>query len=551
MIPFFETDHRIAPLDVSIRTGDYLRAAFEQGMEDTVLGFIGRRIDNFDVDLDGGELLPPERLNDIYGMEGLRFDHPMTEQRAQLMAARKKAENDRMFALQHGTTGPARFLGGLGAGLVGSIANPLDFGVNAFLPFVGPSRAAGTAVKASRAARFLRGGGIVTAEELARAGLPAGPVFTAVFEGTLANAAIEIPLAFEKIILEHDERYGIDTAAFNIAVGGAFAGGLRLGLEGLSRALSRLDPSTHSAATAHAVRQMAQGQPLDVHRVIELDDSQIREIVMERALARAEEGTPFNLASERAPAEAGIAPPKPVSIDVASLTQAQAAKEFDRLIGEYGEFFGWVEALKTEYPLLGERRSFHAKEMVGSEMKQGRDRALRELGVAGESKKTETRAAALSKLIEHINNRAQEPDWDVDRPGLGFDPAERNARIADAIEARKAEIFAERERLFNKYFEDEMPKTPEERKAFVDRYQAERAAALNQVIQRGAALTPEETSRYTDLTPEKELALVIEQMDSIKGLIPDETLKLSMPEKAVVPNWQKGIKAAADCILNA
>ena len=143
--------------------GDVLEAGFAAGKEANFVGYATRVFDNFLADegwasslarqemgRETTEPIPVEELNKKYGLPGLTFDRPITEEAAKL-------QNDRQKKLLHysylTSELPTSFLGlpgvgegftksiaAFGANVAGSMSNPLDFALN-FVPFLGEAKA--------------------------------------------------------------------------------------------------------------------------------------------------------------------------------------------------------------------------------------------------------------------------------------------------------------------------------------------------------------------------------------------------------------------------
>lgn len=275
-----------------IPLNEWMGLKFGEAFEST-LGTARTRMEE-DRIWDDGNLVRPDVANRSFGIEGeLKFDQPVSIQRARLLHERKRAELERRAYLDSASHSwaSAKAVAGFGASLVGSIAHPLDLGLT-FLPFIGSEKAAASVAKLGgkgwRAAleRGLQRG-VIPEEALARAGVPYHRLSGAVIDGVVNQAVMEIPIAIQKHRDQAD--YGPADSAFNILAGGAFAGaikGLGLALERAGRLWREADPRIKDAALMDAANTILTGQNPKAGQYFGLDEAAIRSKVEPDVRAR-------------------------------------------------------------------------------------------------------------------------------------------------------------------------------------------------------------------------------------------------------------------------
>lgn len=263
---------------------DWVGLKFGNGHNDTFGNAISRATEDFIWDDDNP--VRPDVLNRTYGIEGqLKFDKPLSAQRARLMHERKRKELESLAYVESASHSwaSAKAAIGFGASLVGGLSHPVDLGL-AFLPFIGSEKAAAGVAKLGGGA-FRQGlaRGLLAEESLA---LPGGRLTAAVIDGVVNQAIVEIPVAIQK---HRDQAiYGLEDSAFNILAGGAFAGalkGLGLALERAGKLWRDADPRIREAALMDAAKTILTGESPRVHEYFGLDEATIRQKVDERVRA--------------------------------------------------------------------------------------------------------------------------------------------------------------------------------------------------------------------------------------------------------------------------
>ncbi len=266
---------------------DWIGLKFQNGHNDTLGSAISRATEDFI--WDDNNPASPDVLNRAFGIEGqLKFDKPMSAQRAQLMHDRKRKELEAQAYLESASHSwhSAKAAIGFGASLVGGLSHPVDLGLS-FLPFVGSEKAATeVAALGGSAWKQALARGAVTEEALLASRIPGGRLTAAFIDGTVSQAIQEIPIAIQK----HREQanYTLADSAFNIVAGGAFAGaikGLGLALEKAARLWREADPRMREAMLTDTLRSVATDEPPQAHWAFGMDEAAIREKVNERVRA--------------------------------------------------------------------------------------------------------------------------------------------------------------------------------------------------------------------------------------------------------------------------
>lgn len=268
----------VARVDPTI--GDVLEAGYSAGKDTSLLGYSTRVFDNFLADegwasslarqemgMESVEPMAVEELNKKYGLPGLTFDRPITEEAAKLQSDRQKKLLHYSYLTSElptsflGLPGPGegftKSLAAFGANVAGSLANPLDFALT-FVPWVGEAKATSAL-----------GRGMVAAERLPFvAKFPvAAP---AIINNLVSQSIIEVPRALGDI----QEKGAPDWKgiATDIVVGGAVAEGLRQA--GLM--VAKLTKGTFDAALRKGLADAQADRPIDVSANIQQDPNVVR-----------------------------------------------------------------------------------------------------------------------------------------------------------------------------------------------------------------------------------------------------------------------------------
>lgn len=181
----------------------------------------------------------PEVLNERYKELGLKFDTPMPEDAARLIAEAKREEMIRQDIIARGPRGVGAAVGQVGAGLAAMATDPLEV-ASAFIPVVGPARSAAL---------------------IARFGRIGGRAIIGGIEGTV-GAAVTEPIYYA-LSREQQLDYELTDALVNTALGGLLGIGLGSGIGAFSRRVTPIDRSD----VPDVVRDMTVGERADASRV--------------------------------------------------------------------------------------------------------------------------------------------------------------------------------------------------------------------------------------------------------------------------------------------
>ncbi len=266
----------------------YLGAAWDQGVHDQMGSSLYRISEQWQMeknvslwgtlDQQAGRMLDPNEANDRYGTRRLRFTEPVYEGVAELMRNRQDENDSRNFILSIGATGVGRFSASFGVGMLASLSNPVDF-TTMFVPIVGSEALASKlATMGLSPVRQGLARGLITEETLIARAIPAPRVVAAVIEGTVGQAIAEVPLYISNRM--DQTPYTVMDSLQNIAMGGAFAGALRLAISGAGRLVGKLAPETKKALAQKGLADFLLGDDVKVHDLVNLDENVIREKVL-------------------------------------------------------------------------------------------------------------------------------------------------------------------------------------------------------------------------------------------------------------------------------
>lgn len=290
---------------------EWMGTKFGQGVHDTFFGSLQRRTE--DAIWDDGNELRPDVATKVWGIPGfLKFDKPISIQRARLIRERKEEELRRLSVLNAAIHSPFGLKAATGtlAGMIGSVSNPLDAAAM-FIPFVGSSaRATGVAKMGGNALEQVMARGFFTTEEALATRIPFPAFGAAVINGTFGNAALEIPVFIQNV--RDQAVYGPADAALNIALGGATGGLFHVAGKALGKVLglsaqshSRLSPETQELAARQAMTDTLDQRGISSDRVALADRDAIRrDIIFDEASARARALEEIGVLPEEAQARA-------------------------------------------------------------------------------------------------------------------------------------------------------------------------------------------------------------------------------------------------------
>lgn len=177
--------------------GDIFGAAFGSAIDTNPTPSFLRLIDP-----DQGPELSPEEAAAKYSIGDLTFNEPIAENKAKVMYDLKRSELMRSEIIAQGPKGFSSGVTQFGAGLVGSLVDPLNLAVG-LVPGVGLAKASATAGKASMSigGAALRAGAVAAAE----------------------TAALE-PIVYMSA-RKYQQDYGMADSLMNVAFGGIIGGG--------------------------------------------------------------------------------------------------------------------------------------------------------------------------------------------------------------------------------------------------------------------------------------------------------------------------------------
>ncbi len=271
---------RVTKFDIPLN--EWVGLKFGSGYTDT----LGNQISRFTEDsiYDDNNPAKPEVLNRAYGIEGhLKFEQPMSIQRARLMHERKRKELATASYLESASHSwfSGKAAAGFGAAMIGGLSNPVDLGLS-FLPFIGSEKLAGQVAKVGGGSfRQALARGVIAEESLAGR-IPLHRLTASVIDGTVNQAAMEIPIAIQKYRDQAD--YTAADFAFNVAAGGAFSGaikGLGLALERAGKLWMEMDPRIKEAKLNETLHSIITGESRQTE-FAGMDEAAIRAKVEER-----------------------------------------------------------------------------------------------------------------------------------------------------------------------------------------------------------------------------------------------------------------------------
>lgn len=212
-------------------------------------------------DDDNPNKLAPEDAQEKYGIGNLRFDVPVSEARAKDLHDMKLAEMRRQLVLSSVPTGVGGEVAKFGAGLLASLADPLNI-LSAFIP--GAAIRGGAAMRGVAAPSFLTGKG----------GTVGSRVFGGAAEGAIGAAMIE-PLPYwaaQKDQLDYSLADSMLNIAFGTVIGGGLHGVAKV-LEGrrekrlsdLSSTIDKMDAQTKDAMLRSAIADSLDDKALKNH----------------------------------------------------------------------------------------------------------------------------------------------------------------------------------------------------------------------------------------------------------------------------------------------
>jgi hypothetical protein len=265
-----ETSGSVQKLDVPFT--DFMTHAYAQGQDQSLLKSLSNITENEVNSHRDSPMLQPDDLNQKYKIGGLKFTEPMRDSEAKVMNERERNRMDQEMYLYSGAS-KSRFFPGMAASILGSMANPVDFG-SMFIPFVGEGAKANELFESGRMVAGTLKRGLITREAIERTGVPLPKVVASMAQGMLWQGMAEVPKIYES----HMEGQPMPHIGADILGQGAFAAILH----GMVSGLSRLSPDTHEAMAKQAMNDFINDLDISAHKYVPLDEHVIAYQAMER-----------------------------------------------------------------------------------------------------------------------------------------------------------------------------------------------------------------------------------------------------------------------------
>jgi len=230
-----------------VGTLDVLGATFQETMYYNPINALDRLAEQYTGKADAGNIISKETWAESeYFRDGIQVgDDGIKEGLAQLLAERADRRRDFQITLQRSKGGFGLGAAQFGVAIAGSFLDPLNI-ASAFIPAVGPARAAAMAAKFGKSGSRAMKGAI---------------------DGAVGAAVLE-PLIIGAAAAEQDQSYTLLDSFLNVAVGSALGGGLHVGFGKISDRINRTPPQTRARAGQTALGQALGDQPVKVEPII-------------------------------------------------------------------------------------------------------------------------------------------------------------------------------------------------------------------------------------------------------------------------------------------
>ena len=230
-----------------VGTLDVLGATFQETMYYNPINALDRLAEQYTGKADAGNIISKETWAESeYFRDGIQVnDDGIKEGLAQLLAERADRRRDFQITLQRSKGGFGLGAAQFGVAIAGSFLDPLNI-ASAFIPAVGPARAAAMAAKFGKSGSRAMKGAI---------------------DGAVGAAVLE-PLIIGAAAAEQDESYTLLDSFLNVAVGSALGSGLHLGFGKISDRINRTPPQTRARAEQTALGQALADQQVRVDPII-------------------------------------------------------------------------------------------------------------------------------------------------------------------------------------------------------------------------------------------------------------------------------------------
>lgn len=230
-----------------VGTLDVLGATFQETMYYNPSNALDRLFEQYTGKADAGNIISKETWAESeYFRDGIQVgDDGIKEGLAQLLAERADRRRDFQITLQRSKGGFGLGAAQFGVAIAGSFLDPLNI-ASAFIPAVGPARAAAMAAKFGKSGSRAMKGAI---------------------DGAVGAAVLE-PLIIGAAAAEQDQSYTLLDSFLNVAVGSALGGGLHVGFGKISDRINRTPPQTRARAEGTALGQALGDQQVRVDPII-------------------------------------------------------------------------------------------------------------------------------------------------------------------------------------------------------------------------------------------------------------------------------------------
>ena len=230
-----------------VGTLDVLGATFQETMYYNPINALDRLAEQYTGKADAGNIISKETWAESeYFRDGIQVgDDGIKEGLAQLLAERVDRRREFQITLQRSKGGFGLGAAQFGVAIAGSFLDPLNI-ASAFIPAVGPARAAAMAAKFGKSGSRAMKGAV---------------------DGAVGAAVLE-PLIIGAAAAEQDQSYTLLDSFLNVAVGSALGSGLHVGFGKISDRINRTPPQTRARAEQTALGQALGDQPVRVDPII-------------------------------------------------------------------------------------------------------------------------------------------------------------------------------------------------------------------------------------------------------------------------------------------
>ena len=230
-----------------VGTLDVLGATFQETMYYNPINALDRLAEQYTGKADAGNIISKETWAESeYFRDGIQVgDDGIKEGLAQLLAERADRRRDFQITLQRSKGGFGLGAAQFGVAIAGSFLDPLNI-ASAFIPVVGPARAAAMAAKFGKSGSRAMKGAV---------------------DGAVGAAVLE-PLIIGAAAAEQDQSYTLLDSFLNVAVGSALGSGLHVGFGKISDRINKLPPKTRDTLQGTTLGQVLSDQPVKTDNII-------------------------------------------------------------------------------------------------------------------------------------------------------------------------------------------------------------------------------------------------------------------------------------------